>query len=1305
MMCRLILLFFLLLHPLCTLGEPKSSSLLEEAPAEWRELESLLTPYEEAVSLPSKKIAAVESAGGGVERILDEEIVRVSADGSEISVSHSIAELRLESAQSRFSKRTIQMRGDKEDVYIALARTISPSGESILVEPEGIFIESGEADEDIDIYSDSQKIRVIFPAVEVGCRIEIIWVTKSQPIIENAWTAKGLYQDIYPIRKKRFVLEFPIEEEPRLKVWQHRLSMIPQREVLEDDSRLRYSWEKTLISPAKLEHGMPSILHHLPQMRVGIGANWDGFADWYSQLIVEASSDIQGLGQLAEEWAEGATDPRQITENLFSHVSQDIRYTGLEFGEGAFKPRSPASVVGAGYGDCKDKSNLLRVLLRHHGISSRIGLIQTQHSGMVPKKIASVGLFNHAILAVDLPEVEQPIVCDPTLSGAPFGLLPFPDSDRDLLLIDENGSYEWMKTPVYTASKLDVVADLEIGDDGVFSGWFTVRMDGILGYLLQDFFLGKTREERCEEGLKQFFSYISRVRVVDCEDVTVVGSKVGEAGGDMPFHYRFYVTQAKDASLVDAKTVGFRLPLNRYYVTPVGKSEAQKRHNPYIVSPQESRLLCTLKYPEDWQVLDRPKDWERNGDQYRLGVKAVERGQLGYEVEMIRGKGIFTAGEFEKLASDSREGWQVMSAPVLWMRQGDGRSSESRCSPESLPVMPSGDGFSSLIHHHFPLDPADMYGADHDSRIKAFRRMAELYSEDEEAVFLAETMLSVSQLLQFPSEKKTQRVVTRLQRLRANRSGSISAEKVAAAELTLAEALFLVGDNDAGVELCEDLYVQADLPDVIRQAAAYLISVQVAEENPLRGIELAEFGLLNHFLPSDVRDGLVGLILDCRLRLPDPDSLAITQEMLGYLEEMPDRSDELRAVFLDAPSTLADYGHQDRVSFAVEMLRAGGSSLGFSDENLKDLDVWYSALLMSGPIYDELIAYLDVNPWPDADKIEKGDAIECASDCYGCFHESELVAFRYELMGCTRYGPQADIADRFSELVDKVFYFDDETMEGLPDNWRDLIGKVIELWKKSPSGDIYNAEDAWVSEGELTELFDGPEEADALYLRLIGDESFSREVRQGAIQSLQAIRVDAGNFDRFVEVIDLHLSLGDEDGGEFLNFEVIRGAYLCLANARYEDAWRFFEGVVAVEEGVEPEAIRSVVQSLIENREASEKWWAESKGWWRLWKDIANDLGVESDAQSDWEYYTCWRAVDLADIKKVKKKKNIKKQRKLMRELLSSQLEYTRWHRGGVEMAIKLLKLHSEKIEDSRINDLIGLLQNLGGPDTGVVVE
>ncbi|HEX2059562.1 MAG TPA: transglutaminase domain-containing protein, partial [Thermoanaerobaculia bacterium] len=174
-----------------------------------------------------------------------------------------------------------------------------------------------------------------------------------------------------------------------------------------------------------------------------------------------ADADLQKLVRNA---IGNATDRREVVAKLLAAVQKDIRYAGVEIGEGSIVPRTPKQVLANKYGDCKDKASLLVAMLRIAGFPAHVALLNAGSGFDVLPELPSLAYFNHAIAVVD---GDPAIWVDPTDVFARAGELPVSDQGR-LALIARPETTTLTKTPELqsTASVYRELRTFYLPEDG-----------------------------------------------------------------------------------------------------------------------------------------------------------------------------------------------------------------------------------------------------------------------------------------------------------------------------------------------------------------------------------------------------------------------------------------------------------------------------------------------------------------------------------------------------------------------------------------------------------------------------------------------------------------------------------------------------------------------------------------------------------------------------------------------------------------------------------------------------------------------
>ncbi|MCB1035106.1 MAG: transglutaminase domain-containing protein [Acidobacteria bacterium] len=164
----------------------------------------------------------------------------------------------------------------------------------------------------------------------------------------------------------------------------------------------------------------------------GREVDWDGVGTWYRKLIGGLPAAGPEVAAKARELVAGNEDPRQRLEALVDFVKSKVRYEAVEIGVGGWVPSPSGEVLGRGWGDCKDKSELLVQLMAEAGIPGHLALLRAGFGQRIEPGFPSPFQFNHAIVAVPASAVASS-------EGDPVG--------GDYLFIDptsERGGVRWL---------------------------------------------------------------------------------------------------------------------------------------------------------------------------------------------------------------------------------------------------------------------------------------------------------------------------------------------------------------------------------------------------------------------------------------------------------------------------------------------------------------------------------------------------------------------------------------------------------------------------------------------------------------------------------------------------------------------------------------------------------------------------------------------------------------------------------------------------------------------------------------------
>lgn len=194
---------------------------------------------------------------------------------------------------------------------------------------------------------------------------------------------------------------------------------------------------------------MPPLKEVIPVLEISSYKDWKEFGKWYWHLI-KRQYDINDEMKKVLKWLIRPTmSIEDKARMVYLFVISEIRYVAWEYGIHGWKPYRASTIFARRFGDCKDKSTMINVLLNELGIESYPVLIYADESkGKDDLTLPMVEHFNHCISYVPLNK-ENGIWLDGTAAFNAAGTLPGMDADADVFLINEEGG-EIKHTPALT---------------------------------------------------------------------------------------------------------------------------------------------------------------------------------------------------------------------------------------------------------------------------------------------------------------------------------------------------------------------------------------------------------------------------------------------------------------------------------------------------------------------------------------------------------------------------------------------------------------------------------------------------------------------------------------------------------------------------------------------------------------------------------------------------------------------------------------------------------------------------------------
>lgn len=293
-----------------------------------------------------------------------------------------------------------------------------------------------------ELISDVKDKVLQIPAADPGNVVGYEYDDEEHPLVLQAvWR----FQHEIPGRELHFSLQLPAG-------WEYKSSWINSSEANPKQSgNNQWDWTVSDIKAIRYEPEMPPIEGVAAQMVVSFfppgGAalngfsNWQEMGKWYLNLTNGRRDASPQITQQVATLTASAKTPLEKMRALAQYVQHDVRYVAISLGIGGVQPYPASDVFTHHYGDCKDKATLMSSMLTQIGIESFYVIINAERGSVTAKTPASVGAFNHAVLAIKLPaELSDPSLVA-TVQHPRLGQLLYFDPTNEFTPFGEIGGY------------------------------------------------------------------------------------------------------------------------------------------------------------------------------------------------------------------------------------------------------------------------------------------------------------------------------------------------------------------------------------------------------------------------------------------------------------------------------------------------------------------------------------------------------------------------------------------------------------------------------------------------------------------------------------------------------------------------------------------------------------------------------------------------------------------------------------------------------------------------------------------------
>jgi hypothetical protein len=376
---------------------------------------------------------------------------------------------------------------DHEKVREMRAWLLSPSGK---VRKYGKSEIAEVAAVENDIYNEARVMAIIaVDDAEPGAVFGYETVTEERSVFSQiAWYFQ---EDVQPVLKSRISVTLP-------KGWTADGLTLNHDKLSAEVAGNTYTWEMRDMPPIEDEPMSPSGEGILPWLAINliqpadkpstsgkrVFLNWADVATWLSELQEPAAVLDDALGGKARQLTSTSRSEIERIAAIGRYV-QAVNYVSIQIGTGrggGYRPHPATEVFAKSYGDCKDKANLMKSMLRAIGIKSYLVSIYSGDPNHVRQEWPSPHQFNHCIIAIAVSDetqaptiIKHPVLgrllmFDPTDDNTPVGDLPGHEQGSYALVVcPEGGTLLKMPVTPPEANVLSRRAEVTLGADGQIS--------------------------------------------------------------------------------------------------------------------------------------------------------------------------------------------------------------------------------------------------------------------------------------------------------------------------------------------------------------------------------------------------------------------------------------------------------------------------------------------------------------------------------------------------------------------------------------------------------------------------------------------------------------------------------------------------------------------------------------------------------------------------------------------------------------------------------------------------------------------
>lgn len=529
-----------------------------------------------------------------------------------------------------------------------------------------------------DVYNE-YRIKLIDAKADVdaGAVFGYTVVSEESPLFyQDTW----IFQNRLPTIYSRYSLSLPAG-------WSATSTTFNSAEVKPQVSGTTYTWELRNLPPIPPEPMSPAVVNMAPRIAVNYGpnnssqtagrvfSNWSDVSKWATALHdPQVVVDDAVAAKARELTANAATELDRI--RAIGNYVQNLQYISIDIGVGygnGYRPRLSTTVLGRGYGDCKDKANLMRALLRALKIEAFPVAIFSGDPNYVREEWASPSQFNHCIIAIKVSDATQAgtIIDHPTLGRlmifdatdpyTPVGDLPdYLQGSWALIIAGSGGGIAKMPISPPDADVLDRNITVTLSETGEITGKISEKAKGQTSSL----FRREVRELSAADYKKAIEGWLTR----GASGAQLIGVQANDKAASSGFDLDVDFKAARYGQLMQNRLLVFKPVIvgrrHSIYLTD------SKRSNPIELDSNMMKETVVFDLPQGF-ALDEVPDavkLETPFGKYTTSYEAKD-GKLLFTRSVIMNRALIPAANYAAVKDFFTKMRDAEQAPVVLIRK------------------------------------------------------------------------------------------------------------------------------------------------------------------------------------------------------------------------------------------------------------------------------------------------------------------------------------------------------------------------------------------------------------------------------------------------------------------------------------------------------------------------------------------------------------------------------------------------------------------------------------------------------------